>query len=72
MDANQIEPITPENWVEASSALCRAAMTFETLIVKWCEHEPDLMQTVLAQYPDDIHNSSAVVGHWRKFLEITP
>ena len=71
MQSTDIEPITGDNWLEASSALCRAAMTYETLLVKCLEQRPELVQEVLAEYMEDVDAMSAVIQHWRHFLEIS-
>ena len=66
-----IEPITSDNWQEATSALCRAAMTYETLLVKCLERCPELIEEVVAEHMEDVDNMNAVVLHWRQFLEIS-
>ena len=71
MDANDLEPITEENWPEAASALCRAAMSYETLLVKCLEQRPELIQEIITPYLEDFDTFKAVVDHWRHFLEIT-
>lgn len=71
MDDITIEPITGDNWHEAASALCRAAMTYETLLVKCLEKRPELTEEVIAEHLDDIDTMNAVVQHWRQFSEIS-
>jgi len=66
-----IEPITGDNWQEAASALCRVAMTYETLLVKCLERCPELIEGVVADHLEDVDNMNAVVSHWRHFLEIS-
>ena len=50
MDANEIEPINDENWHVAASALCRAAMSYETLLVKCLERHPELIEELIVPY----------------------
>ena len=71
MQSTEIEPITGDNWLEASSALCRAAMTYETLLVKCLEKRPELIQGVITENMEDVDVVNAVVQHWRQFLEIS-
>ena len=71
MHANDIEPITEDNWQEAAAALCRSAMTFETLLVKCLERNMELADELIAPHVDDFKTCSAIVTHWRHFLEIT-
>lgn len=66
-----MEPITDENWPDAAAALCRAAMTFETLLVQCCERHSDLFTELIAPNEEEIRLLSDVIGHWRKYLEIT-
>ena len=71
MDASDLEPISDTNWPEAASALCRAAMTYETLLVQCLERHPDLVTEIIEPYMEDVDKFKAVVDHWRQFLEIT-
>lgn len=71
MNKNDIEPITSDNWHEAAAALCRSAMTYETLLVKCLELRPELVEDVIVEFAEDIDTTNAVVQHWREFLEVT-
>jgi hypothetical protein len=71
MQVNSIEPITDDNWHQAAATLCRSAMTFETLLVQCLERNADLVEDLIVPYVDDFKTCSAVVTHWRQYLEIT-
>jgi hypothetical protein len=71
MEANELEPITDDNWHEAASALCRAAMFYETSLVRCLEKHPKLIKEVIAPHLETVDYCKAVVQHWRNFLEIT-
>lgn len=71
MNSHDFESITPDNWSEAAAALCRAAMTYESLLMKSLERHPELFDELIRPYEDELRMFSAVIGHWRRFLEIT-
>ncbi|WP_145385888.1 hypothetical protein [Stieleria neptunia] len=63
--------MTDENWTDAASALCRAAMTFETMLVSCLEKHPERFRELIAPYQEEFQTHSAVVTHWRHLLEIS-
>lgn len=70
MNGKNIEPITEENWCEAASALCTAALTFENLLVHCLELHPESIDEVVLPHLEHVELMRSVVGHWQRFLEI--
>jgi len=63
-----MEPI-PGNELEAVSALCRAAMLYEKMLMCF-ENRPELMKPVAKPHLQLIELASKTIQHWREYLEI--
>jgi hypothetical protein len=70
MEANELEPITGDNWHDAASALCRAAMFYETSLVRCLEKHPALIKELIVPHLEAVDHCKAIVQHWRNYLEI--
>lgn len=75
MHSSQLDPIGPENWQEAATALCHAAKFYELLSVEAIrlllrEGYRDEVESVLGPLGEEIDRFQAVTQHWRRFLDI--
>lgn len=65
-----MEPISNDE-LAAVSALCRAAMIYERMLMQCFEARPELMEQVAKPHLELIEMAGATIQHWREYLEIT-